>query len=141
MAEELGAVPINATEKDPVEEIKKLTNGKGVNVSLELIGLSKTTQQAVQSLGVMGRCALVGLTDKPFEVEPYSQMLGKEAEIIGVSDHLMNEIPELIDLIKSAKLDLSRVISRTIQLEADVINEVLDGFDGFTEDVRVVIVN
>lgn len=139
MAEELGAIPINAAENDPVEEIKKFTKG-GVNVSLELIGLPQTVQQSIKVLGVMGRAAIVGLSAKKFEVTPYSDLLGKEAEIIGISDHLMNEIPELIDLMKSGKLDLYGVVSKTIPLEADSINEVLDGFGKFSEDIRVVIV-
>jgi len=40
---------------NPVEEIKRLTGGKGVDVSLELIGLPSTMRQALQSLTVFGR--------------------------------------------------------------------------------------
>src|SRR5437016_10627688 len=44
-AAKLGAVAIDANAADPVEQIKETTNGKGVDVSLELIGSSKTMRQ------------------------------------------------------------------------------------------------
>src|ERR1700731_433555 len=62
LAAKLGAVAIDAKASDPVEQIKDATDGKGVDVALELIGSAKTMRQAVQCLGVLGRAALVGLT-------------------------------------------------------------------------------
>jgi 2-desacetyl-2-hydroxyethyl bacteriochlorophyllide A dehydrogenase len=139
LAEEYGAIPINASQVDAVKEIKRLTNGRGVNVALELIGLPVTMRQAIECVGVFGRIALVGLSDKTVEVNPYVELLGKEAEIIGVADHLASEIPTLIKFVRSGKLDLSRVISHTIPLEADVINEALDQLDAYRHTGRVVI--
>src|SRR5205807_66123 len=82
----------------PIEQLRELTRGRGVDVALELIGLPLTMRQAVQSLAVLGRAALVGLTQETFEVAPYSEIVNKEGEIIGVSDHLASEIPMLLDL-------------------------------------------
>ena len=116
-----------------------MTGGRGVDVALELVGLPLTMQQAVQSLAILGRAALVGLIREHFEVAPYSELLNKEAEIIGVSDHLASEIPLLLDLVRTGKLDLSHGIIRTVPLEAGAINRVLDGLENFGDDVRVVI--
>ena len=82
---------------------------------------------------------MVGITEEAFSVAPYQEVINKEAEIIGVSDHLAQEIPRLLDLAASGKLDLSRVVSRTIALEAGEINETLDGLERFGNDLRVVI--
>jgi propanol-preferring alcohol dehydrogenase len=139
LAQRFGAIPINAAEANPVEQIQKLTGGRGVDVALELIGLPLTMRQAVQSLAILGRAALVGLTQKTFEVAPYSEVLNKEAEIIGVSDHLASEIPLLLDLARTRQLDLSHGIIKTIPLDADAVNGVLDGLEQFSDDVRVVI--
>jgi len=98
-----------------------------------------TMRQAVQSLAILGRAALVGLMRGSFEVAPYSELLNKEAEIIGVSDHLAGEIPRLLDLARTRKLDLSHGIIRTIPLEAAAVNGVLDRLEEFGDDVRVVI--
>ena len=98
LAEKFGGVPVNARATDPVAEILRLTGGRGVNVALELIGLPLTMQQSVRVLGKLGRAALAGLTQQPFGVNPYRELINQEAEIIGVSDHLAREIPELLRL-------------------------------------------
>jgi propanol-preferring alcohol dehydrogenase len=68
------------------------------------------------------------------------QVLGKEAEIIGSNDHLLHELPLLVDMAQRKILDTSRVVSQTISLNADKINQRLDNLEKFTSDVRVVIV-
>jgi propanol-preferring alcohol dehydrogenase len=138
-AERFGAVPVNATARNPVEQIREMTNQRGVDVALELVGLPRTMRQAVQSLAILGRAALVGLSQEPFEIAPYTELLNKEAEIIGVSDHLASEIPVLIDLVQTRKLDLSHGIIRTVPLEAAAVNDALDRLENFGDDVRVVI--
>ncbi len=140
MAQEYGAIPINAKESDPVTEIKRLNAGKGVDVALELIGLPVTMQQAIASLAVFGRVALVGLNAEGIEIDPYNDLLMREAEIIGVSDHLAQELPTLIELVRQGKLDLSRIISRRIPLDVDTINQTLDQLDQYAHKGRVVIV-
>lgn len=139
LAEGYGATPINAGQVDSVEEIKGQTNGKGVNVVLELIGLPVTMRQAIESVGVFGRIAFVGINEETIEIDPYVELLGKEAEIIGVSDHLASEIPSLIEYARTGKLDLSKVISHTIPLDVDAINETFDQLDNYSHAGRVVI--
>ena len=82
---------------------------------------------------------LVGITEKTFEVAPYGEVLNKEAEIIGVSDHLASEIPLLIEWVRSGRLQLSRVITKTVPLDAAAINQTLDELEKFGDGVRVVI--
>jgi propanol-preferring alcohol dehydrogenase len=137
--ERFGVRPINATGTDPVSEILSLTQGRGVDVSLELIGLPLTMRQAVSCLAVQGRAALAGITDKAMELYPYREVLNKEAEIIGVSDHLMAELPALIDFVQTGKLDLSSAVTRLVPLDATEVNEVLDELESFGDATRVVI--
>ena len=139
LASHLGATPVNASQGDPVAEIRRLTAGRGVDVAIELIGLPLTMRQAVQVLAIQGRAALAGITPLTFEVAPYMELLNREAEIIGVSDHLSAELPLLLELARVGKLDLAKVITRTIPLEAAAVNETLDRLEEFGEDVRVVI--
>jgi propanol-preferring alcohol dehydrogenase len=139
LAERFGAVPVNAAACEPVAEIGRLTGGRGVDVALELIGLPVTMRQAVQSLAIQGRAALAGITVKTFEVAPYFEVLNKEAEIIGVSDHLAQELPQLIEWARRGALDLSRVITRTVPLDATAVNAALDDLEHFGEQGRTVI--
>jgi D-arabinose 1-dehydrogenase-like Zn-dependent alcohol dehydrogenase len=74
------------------------------------------------------------------EVHPYHTLIGYEAEIIGSNDHLLQELPVLIDLARKKVLDTSRVVSQTIPLDAAKINQRLDDLEHYTDDVRAVIV-
>lgn len=139
MAEELGAIPINAAETDPVAEIKRLTGGRGVDVALELIGLPLTMQQAVGSLAKFGRAVMVGVTQKTIEVAPYRDLVLREGEIIGSSDHLAQDLPALIELARRGRLNLSGVVTDTLPLDAGAINAAMDRLEHFSDDVRVVI--
>jgi len=139
LAERYGAIPVNAAQTDPVAEIRRLTNGRGVDVALELVGLPQTMRQAMLSLAALGRAALVGLTKQSFEVYPYTELLGKEAEVIGSSDHLFSELPLLLEFARRGVLDLSDVITRTVPLDAQAINAALDELERFGGNVRTVI--
>jgi 2-desacetyl-2-hydroxyethyl bacteriochlorophyllide A dehydrogenase len=140
LAKGWGATPINAAVVDPVREIRRLTDGRGVDVSVEVIGLPLTMRQAVQSLAVQGRAAIAGLGDRTFEIASYSELLSTEAEVIGVADHLAQEMPLLLEFARQGKLDLSKVITRVVPLDADAINGVLDELDRYGDQVRAVIV-
>jgi len=139
LSEKFGAIPINAADEDPVSSLYKYTNNIGVDVALEVIGLPQTMKQAIESMGVFGRTALVGITDKPFEIFSYQELIGKEAEVIGCSDHLLSELPLLVELVRRKKLDLSHVITKKISLDASLINEVMDDMGKFGSEVRAVI--
>lgn len=139
LAEKYGAVPVDAAVHDPVAELQRLTNGQGVDVALELIGLPTTMRQAVQVLAPFGRAVLVGIADRPLQVDTYREILGKEAEVIGSSDHLLTELPLLLEFVRRGRLDLSEVVTRTIPLEAEAVNQTLDALERFAGDVRTVI--
>jgi threonine dehydrogenase-like Zn-dependent dehydrogenase len=140
LASEYNAIPIDASRLDPVEEIRRLTRGRGVNAALEMIGLQKTMEQAIDCVGNLGRAVMVGLNQKPIQINTYLQVLGKEAEIIGSNDHLLQELPLLVELARRKILDTSAVVSQVIPLDAGRINQRLDDLEHFTSDIRAVIV-
>ena len=140
LAERFGAHPVNAAESDPVKEIRRQTGGRGVDVAVEVVGLPVTMRQAVQSLAVHGRAAIAGLSDRTFEIASYAELLGTEAEVIGVADHLAQEMPLLLEFARRGTLDLTKVITRRVPLEAVIIDGVLDELDAFGNHVRTVIV-
>jgi 2-desacetyl-2-hydroxyethyl bacteriochlorophyllide A dehydrogenase len=140
LAADYGAVPVHARHGDPVAQIRGYTNGRGVDVALELIGLPQTMRQAVQCLGVMGRAVIAGIGDEPLEIDTYRELLADEAEIIGSNDHLFQELPLLVELARRKVLDTSRVVTRVVPLDAGAINQALDALERFGGDVRTVIV-
>ena len=140
MAQGFGAISVDARRVDAVAEIRRQTAGKGVDAALELIGLPATIRQAVDAVSVFGRVVVVGLSDQMVGIDPYRDLIGKEAKLIGCSDHLAGEIPLLLELIRRGTLDLSRVITRRVPLDAAAINGTLDRLEQFNAgDVRTVI--
>ncbi len=140
LAASYGAVPVNAGQVDPVAEIRKLTHGKGADVALEVIGRAVTMQQAFRCVGPMGRAVIVGIGGEPITVDTYRELLGNEVELIGSNDHLAQELPMVIEMARKRILDTSRVVARTIPLDAAAINATLDSLEKGQAGVRTVIV-
>src|SRR5437773_9627370 len=136
----MGAIAIDARSADPVEQIKKATAGTGVDVALELIGSAKTMRQTLLCLAPLGRAALVGLTAESMSIHPYTELINKEVEIIGVSDHLASELPVLMEFVRSGKLRFPPETLRVIDLDAAKINAALDALQDSIDHVRTVIV-
>ena len=139
LAEGYSALTVDASEDGIHRRIRGVTDGRGVDVAVDLTGIPSVMSEAVRSLGVRGRLALVGITDRNLEVNTYKDLIGKEAEVIGVSDHLLSEIHTLIGFVRTGGLDLKGIVSETIPLEAGEINRALDDLESGTSKVRVVI--
>lgn len=140
LAREYGAIVVNAKQVDAVAEIKRLTNNKGVDVAIEMIGLKQTMKQAIQVAGVMARVVIVGLSNQPVEIDTYNEILGNEVELIGSNDHHLQELPLLVEMARKKILDTSRIVTKTVPLDAEEINQVLDDLEKFGSDVRTVII-
>jgi hypothetical protein len=104
-----------------------------------LIGSAKTMRQAVLCLGPLGRAALVGLTAESMSIHPYTELINKEVEIIGVSDHLAAELPALIEFARSGKLRFPPETLRVVDLDSAQINAALDALQDSIDHVRTVI--
>jgi D-arabinose 1-dehydrogenase-like Zn-dependent alcohol dehydrogenase len=138
-AASMGAIVIDARSADPVDQIKEANAGRGVDVALELIGSAETMRQAILCLGPLGRAALVGLTAESMSIHPYTEVINKEVEIIGVSDHLATELPLLIEFVRGGKLRFPPETLRVIDLDAAQINAALDALQDSIDHVRTVI--
>jgi threonine dehydrogenase-like Zn-dependent dehydrogenase len=138
-AAQFGAIPIHPHATPPSTLIREQTGGRGVDVSLELAGSPGTMREALMALAIGGRAALAGITPSAFSVYPYAELINREAELIGVSDHLAQELPSLLEFARSGKLDLGKVITRKVPLSAEAINEALDNLEEFGNELRIVV--
>jgi Zn-dependent alcohol dehydrogenase len=105
-----------------------------------MIGRASTMRQAVRSLAPMGRAVIVGIGSEPLSIDTYRELLGSEAEVIGSNDHLLQELPQLIEMARRGILDTSRVVTRTIPLDPVAINGALDALERYEGGIRTVIV-
>jgi D-arabinose 1-dehydrogenase-like Zn-dependent alcohol dehydrogenase len=137
----LGAIPISATAGDPVQQMLDATGGKGVDVSIEFAGTTVAMGQAVRCLGILGRAVIVALSRESMSFVPYTDLINKEVEIIGVSDHLASELPSLMRYAQNGKLTFPASALRFVDLDAAQINAALDALEESTAPVRNVIIS
>ncbi len=135
-----GAIPVNARTTDAVAAVRAHSKGRGVDVAVEVVGAPETMRTALRVLAVQGRAVIAGLSREPMELDTYRDLLGPEAELIGSNDHLLAELPLLLELARRKALDLSEVVVRTVPLDAATVNGVLDDLDGYRAPLRTVII-
>lgn len=139
-ARALGALPVHGLAGDVPEMLQELTNGDGIDLALELVGVPATVQQAVDVLGVGGRAVIAGIGQSTIELAPFRELVMREAEIIGVADHLGSDIPVLLDMADTGMLRLENVVTACVPLEEAAVNEAMDRLESFGEGIRTVIV-
>jgi len=138
LARRAGAIPIEA--QAAAVGLRTATGGAGVDVALDLVGSAEVIRQGLDALAPMGRLVAVGLTPDTIPVGPYTDLVTDERELIGASDHLASEIPQLLEWASQGALDFSHVVSETVPLDALAINDVLDRLEGHGDSVRSVVV-
>jgi 2-desacetyl-2-hydroxyethyl bacteriochlorophyllide A dehydrogenase len=140
MARRFGAdETVNATDRNVTENIRKITDGKYGDVVVDFVGHTKTIEQAISAVGMGGRMVLVGIGATSVRLSPYRTLIGKEMELVGVDDHLRTELAQLIKLVGTGTIDLSKSVTHTMGLED--INAGLEILESNRENViRIVAV-
>ena len=112
---------VNSTNEDPIEAIRGLTAGNGVDVAIEAVGLPATYEQAFYSRDLAGTVVLVGVPNPEMKVElPMIEVFGRGGTLKSswYGDCLPSrDFPMLIDLYLQGRLDLDRFVSETIALD------------------------
>ena len=125
-ARELGATDfVNAAACDPVQAVKDLTGGRGVDYSFEAIGLPKPVEQAFDSLKKGGTCVIAGINRADARAQiNVNQLVYAEKTLKGTLYGSMRPRTDLLSLIglhRAGKLMLDELLTRTYPLEE--INE------------------
>jgi len=133
IAKDLGAdYTINSKKEDPVEQIKKWTDGKGADVTFEMVGDKQAMEQTIQSTKLGGRAIIVGLGPKMIEISPFSIISG-ELEVTGSWGFRHIDFPNLIGLARQEKIRLDKSISARMPL-----NRINDGLDLLANDKDII---
>ena len=132
-AKEFGAThTVNSANEDPVEKIRKLTDGNGVDVAIEAIGLPQTYEQAFYARDLAGTVVLVGVPNPEMKIElPYIELFGRGGALKSswYGDCLPSrDFPMLIDLYLQGRLNLDGFVSETIDL--DSVEEAFHKMEG-----------
>ncbi len=94
LAKKMGADMVLSAKKEGeklVEIIRKETDGDGIDVALEMSGESSAVRQAFEILTPGGRVSLLGILDKPVELDLNSALIFRSATVYGITGRRMFE--------------------------------------------------
>ncbi len=126
-AKSIGAIgTINPKSEDPVKSILDITNGRGVDAAIEVIGIKDTISAAIRSVRSGGRAVLVGLSSKGTEAGfEINYVVRKGIRIIGsYGGKPRIDMPEIISLAAKGIIDVEGSVSAEYKLEE--INSAFD---------------
>lgn len=121
---ELGADGvINAGQADAVEEVRKLTDGKGCDLVIETAGTQATTVQAIRMTKKGAAIVLVGYSKSGEMTLPMSHALDKELTFKTVFRY-RHIYPMAIDAVAAGKVNLKGIVTDIFTL--DEIQKAMD---------------
>jgi threonine dehydrogenase-like Zn-dependent dehydrogenase len=101
---------INSTQQDLLDAIRELTDGEGVSVAIEAVGLSQTFRLAVEAVAHGGRVVYVGYA-KEETCYDTRQFVRKELDILG-SRNSLRVFPAVIRMLEKRQQPFTDLITR-----------------------------
>lgn len=135
-AKSLGAA--HTLQASNFAELKELTGGRGVDVSVDAVGSTTTCVTAIESLAPRGRHVQIGLMfgNDAFPQLPMGPIIAKELRIIGSHGMAASRYPEMLAMMSSGKLTPAHLIANSISLSElpDAMNAMstFTGLPGIT---------
>ncbi len=112
---------IDASRVDPVEEILRLTGGRGVDVAIEALGTQATFEAALRVLRPGGTLSSLGVysTDLTIPLGAFAAGLGDHKFITTLCPGGKERMRRLISVIASGRIDLGAMVTHRFKL-ADI---------------------
>jgi alcohol dehydrogenase len=120
MAKRMGAdVVVDHTKADAVEEIRRLTNGMGVDVAIEALGSQATFESALRVLRAGGTLSSLGVYSGKLSVplEPFAAGLGDHKIVTTLCPGGKERMRRLMELVRHGRLDLRPLLTHTFSLD------------------------
>ncbi|MCW4026247.1 MAG: galactitol-1-phosphate 5-dehydrogenase [Candidatus Bathyarchaeota archaeon] len=137
LAKKLGAdKTINPQEKNVAEETFRITEGRGADVSIEVVGIESTIQDALASVKKGGTTIAIGLLEKNIEID-VMRLVSSELRLLGSYLYDDCDFRSSMDMVAEGKVDLQPYLTRISALD-----DALKGFEQMAtnkEDVLKVI--
>jgi len=134
LAKKLGAdVTINSKEEDVAEEIVKITDGRGVDVSIEAVGIQSTVQQAQASVKKGGIIVAVGLLEENVKID-IMKLVSSELKLCGSYAYNDYDFRSSINLIARDRINPQPYLTHIFPLE-----DALKGFKEMATNKETVL--
>ncbi len=120
MASRMGADHvIDASRCDPVDEILKLTGGRGVDVAIEALGTQATFEAALRVLRPGGTLSSLGVysTDLKIPLAAFAAGLGDHTIVTSLCPGGKERMRRLMSVIESGRVDLGAMVTHRFRLD------------------------
>jgi threonine 3-dehydrogenase len=107
---------VDPIKADPVEMIREITRGVGVDVAIEMSGSVIAEEQATRYIRPEGKFVVAGLPSEPFRFN-LAEFAYKGITLHGAAARLMFETWEQVDVLLKQGIDLSGIITHELPLE------------------------
>lgn len=130
---------VDVSKKDFMEEVNRITDGKGFDVCVEACGLSETFLNCIDAAAFGANIILIG-NGKRDTTFLHSILLKKELNVFGSRNAYTKDFKALINLVSSGKVDLMKMVSAVYPIdEADTAFKALAHNDGSLKKVLIQI--
>jgi L-galactonate 5-dehydrogenase len=114
LARECGATyTLNSSRENLEDAVAKLTEGEGVNVVIEAVGLPQTYKQAVSVAAFAGRIVYIGYAKEPVAYET-KYFVMKELDIRGSRNATKHDFERVISVLESGRYPSERTVTHTV---------------------------
>ena len=120
MSRKMGADAVfDFKQHDVVEEIKRLTGGRGVDVAIEALGTQETFESALRVLRPGGTLSSLGVYSGKLSIpmEAFAAGLGDHKIVTTLCPGGKERMRRLIELVRHGRLDLTPLLTHTFSLE------------------------
>jgi threonine dehydrogenase-like Zn-dependent dehydrogenase len=117
VARGLGAVPINAAEVKAARVLKDHHEGDGVDRSIEAVGSLDSILTAIHSTRPGGTVSVIGVPPSGDAAFPYMRLWWNDITFTGGVANVPAYMRQLLDLIRSGRIDPARVVSHRMKLD------------------------
>ncbi|MDX6749709.1 NAD(P)-dependent alcohol dehydrogenase [Geminicoccaceae bacterium 1502E] len=120
MARRMGADEvIDFRAVDPVEEIMRLTGGRGVDVAIEALGTQHTFEACLKSLRPGGTLSSLGVysADLTIPLGAFAAGLGDHKIVTTLCPGGKERMRRLLDVVRAGRVDLGPLVTHRFKLE------------------------
>ena len=120
LARQMGATDVvDGRRDDVVETVRRLANGRGVDVAFEALGRAHTVETAIGVVDDGGRVVLVGIAPAGETAQlEITRTVRRKVRIFGsYGGRPRTDMPVLLDLVARGRLDLDGLVSAHYSLE------------------------
>lgn len=116
MAESFGATPVHLTEGDPRAEVKKLTEGRGVDLAVDAVGHPDALDLALRLARKAGTVSVTGVYAERTEVH-MGVLWIKALTLHSGHANVIKHLDRVLELVSSGELDPAPLVTHHMKLD------------------------